>query len=185
VNDDFINIYRLFLNSQIIFGKLKKINDNSQYMKNNLKFECKICNIEFSSKKLLKKHILLINDEEHSNNWVECSVCGFRSTRIDFHLKNKHNINIEQYELPYLSKNYIKKIKNNGSVKHEKEKYIGNRNHFFGKHHTKETKQKISQTLLNKRNIDKYKKTLLEQDDTFHNQQDSLEDIFNNYKNKL
>jgi len=142
-------------------------------------FKCPVadCIEKFSTEHLLSHHMRdsqdyahssLIFNESNINDWVECKVlgCGYRSKRIDFHIKQKHSLTLEQYKKEYgkyLSKNFLQQSMISGMKDHESEKFLGQNNSFYGKSHSRETRQQISKTLSSKVDQEKKKNVLLQQ----------------------
>jgi len=101
--------------------------------KNNDKLypiECPECQRRFKNEELFHKHCRREQEIEHSkivfnntnkDDWIECKIqnCGFRSTRIDKHIKKEHSfIVLDEYKKKYggiFSKNYLEKVRNNGA----------------------------------------------------------------------
>jgi hypothetical protein len=118
---------------------------------------CKICNKSYKNlknhclKKKDKSHIELVFNENNVNDWVACQVqsCFYRASRIDFHLKKIHKILKNDYERIYgqtTSKNLKEKSIEIGRHANDNRDLTGKNNPFYGKNHTKHTKQKISKT---------------------------------------
>jgi hypothetical protein len=174
-------------------GQTRKITNQ-----NTKQFKCDFCNSACLTEKALYQHYYDSNDLQHNykinnnsniDDWVECSLCGIRKSRIDFHLKISHNISIKEYierfNKPFLSKNFVLRTTAVGHIKHESENFIGSKNPFFGKHHTEETKKRISETLFNKKDHCKAEEILAEQTEKFVNQEDSIEQIFKFAKKEI
>jgi len=163
--------------------------------KSHRNISCPVCFEMFASQEGLDKHIILVDDKEHSSliyddlhpdDWIECKICGCRRARIDFHIKSKHGLSCQVYKKDYgdfLSINYLKKIKDNGCLNHESYKYEKEKNPFYNKQHSVETKKQISTTLLNKTDREKKMKILQELVEQFENQKQPIEDILNELKN--
>jgi predicted transcriptional regulator len=162
-------------------------------------FECpvSICKQKFSTEYGLEHHIENTHDKGHSqiffnetnqNEWVECKVegCGYRSKRIDFHVKDKHKLTLNQYEeqycSKYLSKSFLEKARAGGKVGHEPEKWQGEKNPFYGKNHTEASKKQISLTLLNRKDSKQAAKIMLQQTEKLNNQDEKINEILGRYK---
>jgi hypothetical protein len=130
------------------------------------KVVCPICGLKFKTEKQLIRHCKKMQDTEHSKilyteenqkDWVECKICGLRRKKLLIHIKD-HNVTKEEYETKYgkclFSENYLAKMIANGSYGHESDKYEGELNPFYGKHHTKESKDEIGSSLKEKWEIE-------------------------------
>jgi Zn ribbon nucleic-acid-binding protein len=159
-------------------------------------FECSVCKEKFITEGALNHHIKFSYDKEHSsifNNesnqdyWVECKICGYRSTRIHFHVNNIHKINNDEYKSKFgelFSKNYLDRSRENGMIKHESWRFEKEKNPFYQHSHSKESKKSISETLLSKKDSKKKNKILSEQTEKFENQKASVKDIFDGIENE-
>ena len=129
--------------------------------KEKYKCECPVCHEKFKNQKQILRHAKKKQDEEHSklifnednkDEWIECKICGLRRKKLLIHIK-QHNISKEDYEKQYgplFSEKYKAIMIANGSIGHESENFIGELNPFYGKHHSKETLIRMSNTTKEK-----------------------------------
>lgn len=139
-----------------------------QARKNKYKCECPVCKEKFKSQKQILRHAMKKQDSEHSkivfndtnsDEWIECKICGLRRKKLLIHIR-EHNISKEDYEKQYgplFSDKYKSEMIANGSVGHKSEDYIGELNPFYGRKHSRKTKDKISNTIkINNKNRSKH-----------------------------
>jgi len=200
------NYKKQFNSTEIIDEKIRKNRINTR--RKNFKFQCEICLKKIKTEKALNKHYMKKRDYEHSkklfndsnkDEWVECNVliknknnefvkCGLRRSRIDMHIKKDHKIEKDvyerQYHSPTLSKLFIERTTTAGSIKHEKENYLKDKNPFYQHTHTEESKLSISRTLLSKKNKKIATEIFLKQEDLLKNQKESINEIFDKIKNE-
>jgi hypothetical protein len=120
--------------------------------------KCTICNVDFEIEQQFIRHCRKRRDVKHSqllfndsnvDDWVECKICGFRRKTLRDHVK-VHNLTVEEYKSQYgevYSKNALETVRANGR-KMTGDKCMGENNPFYGKHHTDESKQNISDSLI-------------------------------------
>jgi hypothetical protein len=128
-------------------------------------FKCDVCKKDkiFKSFKDLATHCVRRGDREHiefcyndSNldDWVTCKVenCFFRASRIDLHIKKKHDLTRQLYEeiycSPVMSKNFMMRVSESGRHANDGKDFSGENNPFFGRKHTEESKQSISRSTI-------------------------------------
>jgi len=120
---------------------------------------CEICKKHFKN---LKTHCVKRYDKEHTDyffndlnfeEWVPCKIegCFYKASRIDFHLKTIHKMSKIEYELKYgsvVSKKFIERTTEQGKHANDRKDLTGENNPFYGKKHSKESCEKISQTTI-------------------------------------
>lgn len=177
----------------IIAGAKNEQRHETRKSHRHIKCPVESCNKIFCSQEGLKEHLRDTDNKEHSkilfnelnkNDWVECKFCGCRRSNLVSHLKSKHNITSKQYyerfKEKFISENLLNIYRENGRHANDNRDLTSINNSFYGKHHTKETKQRITNTLLSKRNVNDLKKEelkVLEEKDLFENQQESIIEI--------
>lgn len=154
-----VNDYKKLFNVDSVIDD-EVSNKRTETNRKRMKYECDLCLEKFGTERQLQKHYRKSKDSKHSyklynesnaDEWVDCKICGLRRKKLIDHIKNDHNITKEEYEIKYGSvfgKIYLEVMKENGSSKHESERYIGDKNPFYGKTHTKESRQQITSSLL-------------------------------------
>lgn len=163
--------YKQQYNVKYVIDESKRLKRGATRKKTNQKtkqYKCEVCNEACLTQKALRKHYIKSKDSKHSqiifneynvDDWVECKVCGLRRSRLDIHLKFDHNMSTEQYvksyQVSFLSKNFIIRTSQSGKNSVNREQFVGSNNPFYGKHHSLETKDKISKTTIdnNSKNI--------------------------------
>jgi hypothetical protein len=154
--------YKQQYNVKYVVDESKREKRGATRKKTNQKiklFKCEICDEACQTQKALHKHYSKSKDSKHSqiifnelncDDWVECIICGLRRSRLDLHLKADHNMTTEQYtklyKTPFLSKNFIFRTSQGGKNSVNRERFLGSKNPFYGKHHSDESRESIGET---------------------------------------
>jgi transcription elongation factor Elf1 len=165
-----IQEYKEMFNVKYVIDEEKRMKRGASRRKTNQEtkqFKCEICGEACVTQPSLYKHCFYSKDPKHShlifnstnsNEWVECKICGMRKGRIDFHLKIDHKITKQEYTSKYpdplYSNNFIEKTTIAGKSV-SKEIFKGEKNPFYGKCHSEESRKSISDTIKknNSKNI--------------------------------
>jgi len=124
---DFQNKYQM----KLIHFSVASKRANAKYdnEKKTSGIHCKLCNQTFLSPILYNRHLynydvehtLTVHTDVNRDEWVECTICGFRSRNLVPHLMQAHNLTPDEYDGV---KHMTKALKTNNEYLDQLKKYV-------------------------------------------------------------